>query len=87
MLLTDRLNALQMLLKSHIEIEQLSYVVLNKQYLVFWLSMCQGWLTGVFLDTSLTDKYQIELLNESLQKSHWLSTRTCVKTKANLYFL
>ena len=35
MLLTDRLNALQMLLKSHVEIEQLSYVVLNKQYLVF----------------------------------------------------
>ena len=66
MLLTDRLNALQMLLKSHIEIEQLSYVVLNKQYLVFWLSMCQGWLTGGYLDTSLNDKYEIELFIRSL---------------------
>jgi hypothetical protein len=49
--------------------------------------MCQGWLTGVFLDTSLTDKYQIELLNESLQKSHWLSTGKCDKTTENSDFL
>jgi hypothetical protein len=65
-LLTDRLNALQMLLKSHIEIEQQNSVVLNQQYLVFRLSMCQGWLTGGYLDTSLNDKYEIELFIRSL---------------------